>query len=302
MRTLYDILGIASTSTPPEVRRAYRRGAMRWHPDRHSNHIDEATRRFNEIGDAYRVLSSPTRRSQYDETLRTTRARLREPVAATRERRDADIENGNTMAALSAYAWRGVHALDREVDAAWLGIRRVRRWLRGRGLGAGRSSQRRVASAFIFIAIIGLVLALPKQQRATARVASTVPEEQRSAVGGGTARRRDVLSDVFPAYDPASRTAPFTLRALPPSPVYDDLRPLEGHAMVARLVMQEDLGTAYRMYYFGIVPASSDDVCASCGEFLARFMTRRHASGETVVVPMQLISMPERATKRAVEP
>lgn len=50
----HDILGISPGATPAEVKRAYRRLAMRWHPDR-SDH-PHATERFKEIGAAYERL------------------------------------------------------------------------------------------------------------------------------------------------------------------------------------------------------------------------------------------------------
>ena len=65
-QSLYDILGVASTATPDEIKDAYRRQAMKWHPDRNIHNRSEAEDRFKEIGYAYKVLSDPQQRAEYD--------------------------------------------------------------------------------------------------------------------------------------------------------------------------------------------------------------------------------------------
>lgn len=67
----YDALGVARDATPEEVKNAYRVLAMKWHPDR--NKSPEATERFKLISEAYRVLSDPVGRRQYDEWLDSQR-------------------------------------------------------------------------------------------------------------------------------------------------------------------------------------------------------------------------------------
>jgi len=68
----YAILGVATDSGPAEWKRAYRRLAMRWHPDRNDHH--EATERFKEINAAYEQLvavalyDEPTTESSENET------------------------------------------------------------------------------------------------------------------------------------------------------------------------------------------------------------------------------------------
>ena len=67
---LYEILGINSNATGEEIKHAYRRQAMRWHPDRNPGIKQEAERRFKEFGYAYSVLSDPVKRRAYDDALR----------------------------------------------------------------------------------------------------------------------------------------------------------------------------------------------------------------------------------------
>ncbi|GAA4946234.1 hypothetical protein HD597_006783 [Nonomuraea thailandensis] len=69
---LYDLLGVASTATPDDIKKAYRRLARQLHPD--VNPDPEVAGRFQEIGDAYHVLSDPRLRQTYDLTGRPPRA------------------------------------------------------------------------------------------------------------------------------------------------------------------------------------------------------------------------------------
>jgi hypothetical protein len=69
MRTLYDVLGIAATASNADIKAAYRRLAMLWHPDRNRENVAEAVTKFQELNSAYAVLSDDQRRAQYDESI-----------------------------------------------------------------------------------------------------------------------------------------------------------------------------------------------------------------------------------------
>lgn len=73
-QSLYDILGVAPAATPEEIKDAYRRQAMKWHPDRNLNNRAESEERFKEIGYAYKVLSDPQQRVEYDAYLASQQA------------------------------------------------------------------------------------------------------------------------------------------------------------------------------------------------------------------------------------
>ena len=62
----YKILGVEKTSTEDEIRSAYRKLAMKWHPDRNPDNLEEAKNKFAEINEAYETLSNPEKRQQYD--------------------------------------------------------------------------------------------------------------------------------------------------------------------------------------------------------------------------------------------
>ncbi len=64
-RDYYEVLGVARDASAEEIKRAYRKAAMKYHPDRSSD-VPDAETRFKECAEAYEVLSDPERRNLYD--------------------------------------------------------------------------------------------------------------------------------------------------------------------------------------------------------------------------------------------
>jgi DnaJ-class molecular chaperone len=62
----YDILGISKGASADEIKKAYRKQALEWHPDRHKDDKEAAEKRFKEINEAYQILSDPQKKSAYD--------------------------------------------------------------------------------------------------------------------------------------------------------------------------------------------------------------------------------------------
>ncbi|MBL9148695.1 MAG: molecular chaperone DnaJ [Phycisphaerae bacterium] len=64
-RDYYEVLGVERTASGDEIKRAYRRLAMKWHPDRNPGNT-EAEVEFKACAEAYEVLNDPERRARYD--------------------------------------------------------------------------------------------------------------------------------------------------------------------------------------------------------------------------------------------
>ncbi len=64
MSEFYDLLGVSRTASEEDIKKAYRKAAMQYHPDR--NQEPDAEARFKEIAEAYEVLRDPDKRAAYD--------------------------------------------------------------------------------------------------------------------------------------------------------------------------------------------------------------------------------------------
>ena len=66
MTDYYKILGLDKNADDSDIKKAYRKMALKYHPDRNPNNKEEAEKKFKEIGNAYTVLSDKKKKKQYD--------------------------------------------------------------------------------------------------------------------------------------------------------------------------------------------------------------------------------------------
>ncbi|XP_053666506.1 dnaJ homolog subfamily B member 6 [Anopheles marshallii] len=62
----YKVLEVSRTASEAEIKKAYKKLALRWHPDKNPDNPEESNRRFKEISEAYEVLSDAYKRHIYD--------------------------------------------------------------------------------------------------------------------------------------------------------------------------------------------------------------------------------------------
>jgi molecular chaperone DnaJ len=66
-RDFYEVLGVDKSASAADIKAAYRKAALKWHPDKHADKKEEAETKFKEINEAYQVLSDEKKKQAYDQ-------------------------------------------------------------------------------------------------------------------------------------------------------------------------------------------------------------------------------------------
>ena len=67
MANYYDLLGVPKDANQSDIKKAYRKQAMKWHPDKNQNNKEESEQKFKDISKAYTVLSNEDSKRNYDQ-------------------------------------------------------------------------------------------------------------------------------------------------------------------------------------------------------------------------------------------
>mmetsp|Transcript_11664 Transcript_11664/g.23742 ORF Transcript_11664/g.23742 Transcript_11664/m.23742 type:complete len:355 (-) Transcript_11664:7797-8861(-) len=65
-RSYYEVLGVPKDATEDDLKKAYKKLAMKWHPDRNRENPEQAEKNFKLVAEAYQVLSDPKKKEVYD--------------------------------------------------------------------------------------------------------------------------------------------------------------------------------------------------------------------------------------------
>lgn len=66
MKCHYEVLGVSFEASDDDLKKSYRKLALKWHPDKNLENADQAKKEFQLIQAAYEVLSDPQERAWYD--------------------------------------------------------------------------------------------------------------------------------------------------------------------------------------------------------------------------------------------
>lgn len=69
IKNYYEILGLVQDCTLKDIDNAYQKLSLKWHPEKHTTDRRLAEKKFNEISEAYEVLSDVNKRSTYDRMI-----------------------------------------------------------------------------------------------------------------------------------------------------------------------------------------------------------------------------------------
>lgn len=78
--TYYDRLGVKPTASPQQIRQAFRELSKLYHPDTTTLPAEDATEKFQQLNEAYGILSSPDRRWAYDKQVGYSRISVMQPL------------------------------------------------------------------------------------------------------------------------------------------------------------------------------------------------------------------------------
>lgn len=111
----YRILGVETEAGEAEIKKAYRKLALQWHPDRNPGNT-QASERFKEISEAYAVLTDPVKRGEYDQARKTGHS---EAFAYTQEELFRDMFRNPGAAAIFEDIAREFERMGMRVDRTY---------------------------------------------------------------------------------------------------------------------------------------------------------------------------------------
>ncbi|XP_015730882.1 dnaJ homolog subfamily B member 8 [Coturnix japonica] len=72
----YKVLELQRSASQDDIKKSYHRLALKWHPDKNLANKEEAEKKFKAVTEAYKILSDPKKRSDYDRSIKETRSHI----------------------------------------------------------------------------------------------------------------------------------------------------------------------------------------------------------------------------------
>ncbi|CAG8635159.1 11759_t:CDS:2, partial [Acaulospora colombiana] len=96
----YELLGISYNDPKEVIDKAYRRAAIKFHPDKNRSNAEAATKKFHQISKAYETLSDPVKKLNYDNTYKARIAvkKRHDALSAKRKAMKEELEEGEKIA------------------------------------------------------------------------------------------------------------------------------------------------------------------------------------------------------------
>jgi len=88
-KNFYEILGVSNSADSDDIKKAYRKLAIKWHPDKNISNEEKVSEIFKTISQAYEVLSDPEQRASYDAQLQASAVPVPPPTASSFDLRRA---------------------------------------------------------------------------------------------------------------------------------------------------------------------------------------------------------------------
>ena len=107
----YKVLGVKRSATQDEIKKAYRKLVLKWHPDRNRDNQDEAVKMTAELNHAYEVLGDEEKRKAYDGVARPRKKKRRRPTPGkkrTTKKRSAASSGGGAVFTPGAGAFQDI--------------------------------------------------------------------------------------------------------------------------------------------------------------------------------------------------
>jgi len=314
LKTFYDVLGVAESATHQDITRAYRKAAMKWHPDRNHGNEVEANARFKELADAREVLTDPKSRAEYDKSLPT---RLQDHALAEQAEvlsQQAQMERWIAIAASVAKLGLSrdtvVGSLVSKGCAADVAALLADQAIASRGdntkqragindqnsvVGKSKIAKWVVLACGTLAVLAGLYFAVPWSELTGSEPSATgasVSSQQlpNSLAGRSSADWSDALPREVTGFSEKSGWGHIKYSSLPDGPEFDSLRQRLGSPFDLKLLQMVPMSGQGELLLFASTPP--DFGCHECRPILSAMLLRGNATdGYQVLIPLRAISI-----------